>query len=139
MPSLFTLLPLGVLVAGVPASLGGVPGLELGNVLCDALAAPTALEGASVCTVRYDIGASLRQFEILAHHSGNEARPYLVCNCTCHVSNDPVVSNPLGNTYCVWQTSHFLLLRATSWCDCSATSTTMSSNIAANSLDACSN
>lgn len=40
--------PLGVL-AGVSASLGGVLGLEPGNVLCDALAA-AALNGTGGCT-----------------------------------------------------------------------------------------
>jgi hypothetical protein len=46
-PSLFTLL------LGVPASLGGVPGLELGCVLCDedAAAATDMLEGAGAWTI----------------------------------------------------------------------------------------
>lgn len=35
---------------GVPASLGGVPDLEPGSVLCDAVAVIVALERVGVCT-----------------------------------------------------------------------------------------
>ena len=49
-PSLF-IPPFGVPTTdGVPASLGGVPGLEPGNVLCDALAVTVALGRVGVCT-----------------------------------------------------------------------------------------
>jgi len=34
----------------VPTSLGGVPGLEPGSVLCDAVAVTVALGGVGVCT-----------------------------------------------------------------------------------------
>lgn len=49
-PSLF-IPPFGVPTPdGVPASLGGVPGLEPASVLCDALAATVALGRVGACT-----------------------------------------------------------------------------------------
>jgi hypothetical protein len=62
---------------GVPASLGGVPGLEPGSVLCDAVAVMVALGRVGVCTrcrhlrakrkkKRKGPRASFRQFGI--HH-----------------------------------------------------------------------
>jgi hypothetical protein len=49
-PSLF-IPPFGVPTTdGVPASLGGVPGLEPGSVLCDAVAVTVALERVGACT-----------------------------------------------------------------------------------------
>lgn len=91
MPSLFTL-PLGVPASvGVPASLGGVPGLEPGSVLCDAEAVAVALAGAGVCTrchgranvarpARHSVSSekSSRQTRAMKH------QPYLVCNCARH-------------------------------------------------------
>ena len=49
-PSLF-IPPFGVPTTdGVPASLGGVPGLEPASVLCDAVAVRVALGRVGVCT-----------------------------------------------------------------------------------------
>jgi hypothetical protein len=102
-PSLFTL-PFGVpATVGVPASLGGELGLEPGSVLCDALAVPVALGGASVCTGCHwrARAAGPAHHSVSSESSHDKTRvmkhqPYLVCNCAHSVSNEPNCEQPIG-------------------------------------------
>ena len=111
--------PLGVPAeAGVPASLGGVPGLELGSALCDAARAPAKLEleGAGACT-RSPLGArtqGIKQeparaqartsppsaFRVLAPTGVTRSYEQRTLSATAHVhvSNVRAVSKPIRET-----------------------------------------
>lgn len=100
---MFTL-PFGVPArVGVPASLGGEPGLEPGSVLCDAEAVAVALAGTGVCTRcqgRANRAGPARHFVssgILTLNPGNEAPavPCLQLRTSPSARTNQAVSSPL--------------------------------------------
>jgi hypothetical protein len=144
-PSLF-IPPFGAPTTdGVPASLGGVPGLEPESVLCDAVAVTVGRVGVYTRCRHWRTSEKEGKHRVPVRHSVSSESttskmkpPAIPCVQlrTLH-QYDPQLGVALWReTYCVWQMSHFLLFRATSWCDCSATSTTMSPSSASNNLDA---